>query len=149
MEQMPPKESAVSVMPTAKMKRRLNSVILIILMIVALAVICGIFKISVLGNKKYETLANNYHFGTMKIEAKRGAIYDTNGTPLAWSATVYNVYIDPTQFRSDMDSIETSNEKKKSTAEESGELCSFCACSLQQLLRLLLYLRILLHLQWI
>lgn len=121
MEQMPPKESAVSVMPTAKMKRRLNSVILIILMIVALAVICGIFKISVLNNKKYETLANNYHFGTMKIEAKRGAIYDTNGTPLAWSATVYNVYIDPTQFRSDMDSIETSNEKKKSTAEESGE----------------------------
>lgn len=77
--------------------------------------------VSVVDNSKYEGMANNYHFGTMTLSANRGAIYDANGTALAWSATVYNIYIDPTLYREEMKSIEDANDKKKSAAEEENE----------------------------
>ena len=81
--------------PTAKMKFRANVVIQIAMLVFSCFIIGKLFKVSVIDNSKYEALANNYHFGTMRLEAQRGAIYDATGTPLAWSATVYNVYIDP------------------------------------------------------
>lgn len=104
--------------PTSKMKRRANSIVLIIMVCICIAVIIKLFTVSVLENKKYEALANNYHFGTMKLEAQRGAIYDMTGTPLAWSATVYNVYIDPELFRDEMKEIDENNAAKISKAEE-------------------------------
>lgn len=104
--------------PTSKMKRRANSIVLIIMVCICIAVIIKLFTVSVLGNEKYEALANNYHFGTMKLEAQRGAIYDMTGTPLAWSATVYNVYIDPELFRDEMKEIDENNAAKISKAEE-------------------------------
>ena len=85
------------------------------------AVIVRLFVVSVVDNSKYEGMANNYHFGTMTLSANRGAIYDANGTALAWSATVYNIYIDPTLYREEMKSIEDANDKKKSAAEEENE----------------------------
>ena len=58
--------------PTAKMKFRTNVVIQIAMMLFACAIIINLFKVSVVQNKKYEALANNYHFGTMRLEAQRG-----------------------------------------------------------------------------
>lgn len=107
--------------PTAKMKFRTNVVIQIAMMLFACAIIINLFKVSVVQNKKYEALANNYHFGTMRLEAQRGAIYDATGTPLAWSATVYNVYIDPQLFRDEMDDVQKNNESKQAAAEKNGK----------------------------
>ena len=107
--------------PTAKMKFRTNVVIQIAMMLFACAIIINLFKVSVVQNKKYEALANNYHFGTMRLEAQRGAIYDATGTPLAWSATVYNVYIDPQLFREEMNDVQKNNESKQAAAEKNGK----------------------------
>ena len=107
--------------PTAKMKFRTNVVIQIAMMLFACAIIINLFKVSVVQNKKYEALANNYHFGTMRLEAQRGAIYDATGTPLAWSATVYNVYIDPQLFRDEMDDVQKTNESKQAAADKNGK----------------------------
>ena len=105
---------------TAKMRRR-TGVAGAILMAFCIAAAGKLFKVSVADNAKYEALANNYHFGTMTLDANRGAIYDANGTALAWSATVYNVYIDPKLYREEMDSIAQSNQNKKDKASENGE----------------------------
>lgn len=105
--------------PTARMKFRANVVIQIAMLVFSCFIIGKLFKVSVIDNSKYEALANNYHFGTMRLEAQRGAIYDATGTPLAWSATVYNVYIDPQLFRDEMEDVEKNNESKKAAAQKS------------------------------
>lgn len=106
--------------PTAKMKFRANVVVQIVMLLFCLLIVINLFKVSVVDNSKYEALANNYHFGTMRLEAQRGAIYDATGTPLAWSATVYNVYIDPKLFREEMEDVEENNQEKIKAAEKSG-----------------------------
>ena len=93
--------------PTAKMKFRTNVVIQIAMMLFACAIIINLFKVSVVQNKKYEALANNYHFGTMRLEAQRGAIYD--------------VYIDPQLFREEMDDVQKNNESKQAAADKNGK----------------------------
>ncbi len=103
----------------SRMQRRANMVVLIVLVLFGCAVAGNLFKVSVMENERYEALANNYHFGTMTLDANRGAIYDAEGTALAWSATVYDVYMDPQLFREQMEDIEKSNEKKIS--ESGGE----------------------------
>lgn len=108
--------------PTARMKSHLNIGVISLMTIICCAVIANLFKVAVLEHGEYESLANNYHFGTMTLEAQRGAIYDATGTPLAWSATVYNVFIDPTLFREEMDDIEAANENKRASAQERGEV---------------------------
>lgn len=110
-----------SVAPTAKMKSHLNIGVILIMAVICCAVIINLFKVSILEHGKYEKLANNYHFDKITLSAQRGAIYDATGTPLAWSATVYNVYIDPTLFREEMEEIEDSNEAKRANAQKKGE----------------------------
>ena len=105
---------------SAVMRRR-AAVSMTVLVVMGAAVAGKLFKVSIVDNSKYETLANNYHFGTMTLDANRGAIYDANGTALAWSATVYNIYVDPKLYRDEIKEIEKSNDKKKSAAEEKGE----------------------------
>ena len=105
---------------SAVMRRR-SAVCMTILVVCGAAVAGKLLKVSVVDNQKYETLANNYHFGTMTLRANRGAIYDANGTALAWSATVYNVYIDPKQYQDEMEAIEKANAKKEETAAKNNE----------------------------
>ncbi|MGN1036934.1 MAG: penicillin-binding transpeptidase domain-containing protein, partial [Ruminococcus sp.] len=63
--------------------------------------------------------------GTIDISAHRGSIYDTNGTPLARSASVYKVYLDPKQFRIEIDElqerIDEENEEKKNGTYKAPE----------------------------
>lgn len=54
----------------------------------------------------YQAMANDQHFGSIPISAHRGAIYDSKGTALAKSATVYKVFLDPKQFRADLESLQ-------------------------------------------
>lgn len=115
------KKTRAEVSATVRMRNRTNKGVLGLMTVFCAAVIVRLFVVSVVDNSKYEGMANNYHFGTMTLSANRGAIYDANGTALAWSATVYNIYIDPTLYREEMKSIEDANDKKKSAAEEENE----------------------------
>ncbi|MBP0974131.1 MAG: PASTA domain-containing protein [Oscillospiraceae bacterium] len=85
------------------------------------AVIWGLGNLTIRDHQKYAEMANNTHFTNRTITAGRGAIYDTNGTPLAWSATVYKVYMDPTLFRQEMDEIDEIM-KKRQAALDAGEV---------------------------
>ena len=115
------KKTKAEVSATVRMRNRTNKGVLGLMTVFCAAVIVRLFVVSVVDNSKYEGMANNYHFGTMTLSANRGAIYDANGRALAWSATVYNIYIDPTLYREEMKSIEDANDKKKSAAEEENE----------------------------
>ena len=115
------KKTKAEVSATVRMRNRTNKGVLGLMTVFCAAVIVRLFVVSVVDNSKYEGMANNYHFGTMTLSANRGAIYDANGTALAWSATVYNIYRDPTLYREEMKSIEDANDKKKSAAEEENE----------------------------
>ncbi len=78
------------------------------------AVVAGnFFNISVLNNKKYQAMANDQHFGSIIIPAHRGSIYDSKATPLAKSASVYKVFLDPKRFREDMKSLQERIDKQK------------------------------------
>lgn len=68
---------------TAQMKTRMNVWVLGAMMVLALAVIINLFKVSIIQNKEYQEMANNNHFGSITIPANRGSIYDANGKILA------------------------------------------------------------------
>ncbi|MBR0483651.1 MAG: PASTA domain-containing protein [Oscillospiraceae bacterium] len=74
-------------------------------MLLAIGVIIKLFLLCIVNHDVYAEKANNKHFSRITITASRGSIYDRNGEPLARSATVYKVYIDPNQFQSDMEKI--------------------------------------------
>lgn len=103
--------------PTLSMQRRTSLFMTIVMSAIFLGISGWIFYLSVIQNKFYQAKANDYHFGTIDISAHRGSIYDTNGTPLARSASVYKVYLDPRQFRNEIEElqerIDEENEEKK------------------------------------
>jgi stage V sporulation protein D (sporulation-specific penicillin-binding protein) len=88
----------MSKLPTAKMKTR-SEIGFSLLMVLALAISVNLFKTSVIDNKIYQDYANTNQFGSIEISANRGTIYDTNGNILAKSATVFKVFLDPSNFR--------------------------------------------------
>lgn len=92
--------------PSESMKFRCKIIMTCIFLILFGIVIANFFKISVLDNAKYQKYANDSHFGPIKISAHRGSIYDANGTPLARSASVYKVFIDPKAFEDDLKSLQ-------------------------------------------
>ncbi|MBP5363653.1 MAG: PASTA domain-containing protein [Ruminococcus sp.] len=121
-------------LPTRGMKLR-TRIIMTSVFFGLFAVVAGnFFNISVLNNKKYQAMANDQHFGSIIIPAHRGSIYDSKSTPLAKSASVYKVFIDPKRFREDMESLQKRIDKQKediangtyqpkveTTTNESGE----------------------------
>lgn len=89
---------AMSKFPTSKMKKRAD-IGRALLLIFAVAIAINIFKTSILDNEKYQAYANNNQFGAIEISANRGTIYDANGNTLAKSATVFKVFLDPSDYR--------------------------------------------------
>ncbi len=92
--------------PTIKMTKRMFGGVFIPLLLLAIGVVGKLIFLTVRDHQTYAEMANNTHFTNKTITAGRGAIYDSNGEPLAWSATVYKVFIDPKQFQKEMDEIE-------------------------------------------
>lgn len=78
-----------------------------------------LFYLSVVQNEFYQIKANDYHFGTIDISAHRGSIYDSTGTPLARSASVYKVYLDPNQFRKELEELQERIEEEN-LAKQNG-----------------------------
>ena len=102
--------------PSKTMRFRTKLVMTVAFCVLFGFVILNFFKISVLDNDKYQAMANDMHFGSIPISAHRGSIYDSTGTPLAKSASVYKIFLDPTHFKTEMEelqkSIDTRNAKK-------------------------------------
>lgn len=98
--------------PSAQMNKRLWFGVTPVLFAGVTAIIVGLTHLMVGQHQLYAEMANNTHFTNRTITASRGTIYDAKGSPLAWSATVYKVYIDPSQFRKDMDAIEKTMAKR-------------------------------------
>lgn len=98
--------------PSNSMKFRTKIVMTAVFMMLFAGVAVNFFKISVLDNKKYQEMANDQHFGSITISAHRGSIYDAKGTPMAKSASVYKVFLDPTRFREDMTELQKRIDKR-------------------------------------
>ncbi len=92
--------------PSSLMKRRLFFGVFGPVVAGVVAIVAGLGNLTINQHQHYAEMANRTHFTNKTITASRGTIYDAKGAPLAWSATVYKVYIDPSQFRKDMDAIE-------------------------------------------
>ena len=101
------------------MKFRAKVIMTFIFVILFTVVAGNFFRISVLNNKKYQEMANDQHFGSIVISANRGSIYDAKGTPLAKSATVYKLIIDPKKFREELEDLQ-SRIDKRNEAKKNG-----------------------------
>lgn len=98
--------------PLKTMKFRIRVIMTGVFFLLFLFVAINFFKISVIDNEKYQAMANDQHFGSIPISAHRGSIYDSNGTPLAKSASVYKVFLDPCQFQKELKSLQKSIDKR-------------------------------------
>ncbi|MDE6091727.1 MAG: peptidoglycan glycosyltransferase, partial [Ruminococcus sp.] len=94
------------------MKFRIRVVMTGVFFLLFLMVAMNFFKISVVENEKYQAMANDQHFGSILISAHRGSIYDSHGSPLAKSASVYKVFLDPRQFKTELKSLQESIDKR-------------------------------------
>ncbi len=103
---------AVKHIPMKKMKFRIRVVMTVIFFLLFLLVAINFFNISVNQNEKYQAMANDQHFGSILISAHRGSIYDSKGATLAKSASVYKVFLDPKQFKKELESLQESIDKR-------------------------------------
>ena len=85
-------------LPSVKMKKRANLVVMIITFLFAIMVTLNLFKIMVMDSEMYQAEADNNQFGATPIPANRGSIYSADNKILAQSATIYTLYIDPVVF---------------------------------------------------
>ena len=99
-------------LPTRGMKIRTKYVMTAAFFVLFGGVAANFFKISVIDNKKYQEMANDQHFGSIIIPAHRGSIYDAKETPLAKSASVYKVILDPKRFRENMKELQEKIDKR-------------------------------------
>ncbi len=104
--------AVINTNPSNAMRFRSKIVMTAAFSLLFTAVAANFFKISVLDNKKYQTMANDQHFGSISISAHRGSIYDANGYTFAKSATVYKIFIDPQSFQEDMKNLGKLIEKR-------------------------------------
>lgn len=98
--------------PSKSMKFRSKIVMTAAFSTLFAVVVGNFFKISILENEKYQTMANDMHFGSIPISAHRGSIYDSTGTPLAKSASVYKVFLDPSRFKEDLEDLQKAIDKQ-------------------------------------
>ncbi len=85
-------------LPSVKMKKRANLIIMIGTLLFAAMVVANLFKIMVLDSKYYQDKADENQFDDMSIPANRGSIYSSDGKILAQSATVFRIFIDPSLY---------------------------------------------------
>lgn len=84
-----------------RFKKLCTSRAFIMFLVIALLLSAGIsrlFYFQILNGKEYSEKAQNQQLSDREIEARRGTIYDSQGNILAQSATVYNIFIDPSKI---------------------------------------------------
>lgn len=98
--------------------------IIVLVFVCALSVYVGYFllKYSVLDGDKWRVLANDQQMSSITIQASRGSIYDTNGTVLAQSSTVWDVIISPQDIAEANAKAYEAYQEDVAEAAEKGEL---------------------------
>lgn len=86
---------------TAAMRRRINVLLVIIVIIGFVLMTLRLFFLQVIGGDDYREKATNQQMRDTTISAKRGTIYDANMNVLAQSATVWTVYLSPKYIKDD------------------------------------------------
>lgn len=81
--------------PTSSMKRRLNGVVAIVMIVVIVYLVFTMVRLSIIDAAKWQELASSQQLKSTTITASRGTIYDSNMQILAQSATVYTIAVDP------------------------------------------------------
>lgn len=84
-----------------RFKKLCTSRAFIMFLVIALLMGAGIsrlFYFQIIKGKEYSEKAQNQQLSDREIEARRGTIYDSQGNVLAQSATVYNIFIDPSNI---------------------------------------------------
>lgn len=104
--------------------RRANRTIL--LRTLFLMLVCGVcafvplfvklYQIQIVEHEKYEQLAIDQQTRDSTVSASRGTIYDSKGTPLAMSYTVYNIQLSPR----DIVKLQDAYQEAVETAREKG-----------------------------
>lgn len=108
-------------------KKRLVSAkdkqIFVLVCIVGLSLYVGFFllKYTVLYGDKWRVLANQQSMSSLTIMADRGTIYDTNGTVLAQSSTVWRVIMAPKAISKQNEERYTAYIKEKEQCERDGK----------------------------
>ena len=90
------------------MKQRLNIWLSLPVAAILIYTVATIFSVSIKDGKRWQSLANAQQLKSTAVSASRGTIYDSNGTVLSQSATVYTVYADPLMLKEKLDD----NDKK-------------------------------------
>ena len=92
-------DSVLADLPSMKMKRRANILVLMGTLAFAAVLTMNLFDIMVIDSQKYQKIADENQFGAQTIPASRGSIYSADGKILAQSATAYKIMIDPKAYR--------------------------------------------------
>ena len=108
--------------PSTLMKRRLNIWICLPVLALLIYITVEIYKVSIVEGDKWKSLANSQQLKSTVVSASRGTVYDSNGTVLAQSATVYTIYCDPQMFEDQRAAKDDRiSELKKLVAEENDK----------------------------
>ncbi|MBQ7459798.1 MAG: PASTA domain-containing protein [Oscillospiraceae bacterium] len=84
--------------PDSSILRR-TLILLVVCGIVAFALLAvRLYRLMITDHGMYEQMAIDQQTRETKVSANRGTIFDTNGNPLAVSATAYNVFISPVEM---------------------------------------------------
>lgn len=95
------------------MKRRLNIWLGVPIAAILAYTVVNIFNVSVKDSKKWQSLANAQQLKSTAVSASRGTIYDSNGTVLSQSSTVYTVYADPLMLKERLEANDAKIEELK------------------------------------
>ena len=98
-EKMPAKRAKKG--PNQRLRQRSAILIILILVLGFGAVLCRLAVLTVIQGSELQERAVDQQLADVTLTAKRGTIFDTNGTVLAESASVWQVVMSPVNFATD------------------------------------------------
>ncbi|MCL2312651.1 MAG: penicillin-binding transpeptidase domain-containing protein, partial [Firmicutes bacterium] len=86
---------------TIRMRKRALFTGIIVILILFVVLILRLIKLQIISGSNFLKMANEQQLRSTKLNAKRGTIYDRNMVPLAQSATVWNVVLEPNYIKNE------------------------------------------------
>lgn len=89
--------------PDKKIKMRANIIVALLCVIGFALGFFGIFRAQFINGAKYKNAARKQQYSDIKLQSRRGIIYDANMKVMAKSADVFKVFMDPHNIKSEED----------------------------------------------
>ena len=86
---------------TIRMWRRSMFVLILLSVVGFIMLILRLVKLQIVQGSELQKMASEQQLADTKVNAQRGTIYDRNMKPLAQSATVWTVVLEPAYLKSD------------------------------------------------